>query len=159
MQPDASPVSTCAGLTWQNLRQLILPEEASRHHQRQNQEEGQTQLGPPHLHPVGFGESLEFGGGDGGGGGGHSRGLLERQTDRHMPHKQATTRGGSAAERAKSVGQTHTSEKSPISTPSDQTRSPSMLSVDIGSKRGSRKSPSSCSPYGRSLLHLTVLTT
>lgn len=50
-------------LTWQKFRQLILPEEASRHDQRQSEEEHQTQLGPFHLHLVGFGEPFEFNGG------------------------------------------------------------------------------------------------
>lgn len=48
------------GLTCQSLRQLILPEEASRHHQRQNKEEHHTQLAPLHLHLAGFRESFKF---------------------------------------------------------------------------------------------------
>lgn len=47
-------------LTWLDFWHLILPEEASCHHQWQYEEEHQTQLGPFHLHPAGFSLSFEF---------------------------------------------------------------------------------------------------
>lgn len=49
-------------LTSQDLRQLILPEEASRHHQRQSEEEQQPELRPSHLHPAALRQFAWFNG-------------------------------------------------------------------------------------------------